>query len=187
MKVHAFGAWLVCAAGCGGFEPLDATALSEDELSFAFTSAAGARRGEAAARCVARYPAEAPFDVGDVHVPSVDPESEEAAIPAPLPSLEPIVEQCIEDNGLDCDPAHFISKDAAVCIGEGLAPPGVQAWSAALEFALTHAGRRVYWFVLGFGELDPSGCGPMWTFSIDGVSGQLLFDLGIREFCRIFW
>lgn len=80
----------------------------------------------------------------------------------------------------ECDPAHFLSSQAAACIAErqGLAP-GLHGLSVGLTY--NFGPRRVTWNVTNTLEDQGGGVASGQVFVIDAVTGELLDELGWRS------
>jgi hypothetical protein len=111
--------------------------------------------------CISDNPAGEPFDVGDVEVASAAP-GDTGPAPAP-PSAASIAAVCRAEGGTGCEPAAFISKEAAACIATiNHFEAGLEPWKVALVYH--HRFARVVWNVTSTLQDD----GP------DGYSGAVL-------------
>jgi hypothetical protein len=192
MKPAAWGLLLLLeAASCGGSARSEKASSSAPEQppipSSASMAAEASRQTEmgaaaksaASTECVMRYPAQQPFDVGDVPIQSVPGMTG----PASVPSVEPIVQECRAHGGLQCDPERFISKQAALCIAQTWEPAEVGSWSTELLFRTDDPDARVQWLVLAMGQQGADCCGPSWSFWIDATSAETLSHSGPLEAC----
>jgi hypothetical protein len=128
-------------AACGA----DARPLESSQAA-AGASARPAVQSGPTAKCVADNPPSDPVDFGED--PYAAPSEPGAPVHVPLSAEQAasLADGCREDRGTGCDPAHFISKQAADCIARAHAfEAGLSPW----KFHLRYDGRhlRVVWEV----------------------------------------
>jgi hypothetical protein len=133
-----------------------------------------------ASSCIEQYPAQVPFDVGNVPRPSKPPEPGMAPEPAPVPTVEPIIEECVTGGGSNCASEPFVSKEAALCIALARPHEGLESWSADFRFHAVGNGGQLEWRVIGSGERGTDGCVPASVIEVDGASGDVLSQMGTR-------
>lgn len=180
------------AASCGGADqpstpaqaPSDpppssmaaAGSAATDPTASASAGGAGMADG-AASSCIGQYPPPTPFDVGDAPRPATAPEPGMPSEPGPVPTLAPIVEECVTARGSNCDAEPLVSKQAALCIARAHPRDGLESWSAEFRFDAYASGGRLEWFVVGSGKRGADGCTPAAVMDIDVTNGQVLSEM----------
>jgi hypothetical protein len=94
-----------------------------------------------------------------------------------VPTLEPIVEECIAAGGSNCDAEPLVSKEAALCVARAHPHDGLESWSAEFRFDAYANGGRLEWFVVGSGQRGADGCSPAAVIDIDITNGEVLSEM----------
>jgi hypothetical protein len=177
---------LVCVVsvlGCGGLdrqvEPSEGVSASIDGSETATAEAdtalgtdstrveASSARSAVVEACVESFPPTTPFDAG--WPPSPSPAPTQPGVSLPLRTAEPVVAECAAHAGTNCDAGTFISKQAANCAAEAIAPA---------ETLGGGVGFRTPWLVFNAntGRVEWSVtagvcCGETWQFQVDATNG----------------
>lgn len=111
-------------------------------------------------------------DLGGVTAPPPDGGVVDGGVVA-LSALDYAVATCKAGGGAACDPATFMTHDAAVCVAKlsGLAN-GIAGFKAGIGF--NGKFMRVVWNVQNLTSGTPSGVGAGDTVTLDAVDGSLL-------------